>query len=284
MKSKSDVFTRILTTLIIGPFVVLCFVSYKSLVGLVATVVFFASYEYLTFSLKGRGHTIVRLVVNALIVLSTMFYGLVLEKIVSSGDNTKRPELVFLIIMIAISSIVIFSIKDPKKAKDFVVNGIFALFYVSMNLSFFFPIYLKFGASLALLTLVSVWAYDAGAYFTGMRFGRIKISPSYSPKKSLEGVIGGFVITFLFFLIYEAAREFLLPGEIFRLSAANSLILSAVVAFFGTVGDIVESSFKRYHNVKDSGSILPGHGGMLDRIDGLLFVVPMFYIFLILFS
>jgi phosphatidate cytidylyltransferase len=62
------------------------------------------------------------------------------------------------------------------------------------------------------------------------------------------------------------------------------MVLAVVVAVFGTIGDIAESSFKRYHGVKDSGSLLPGHGGMLDRIDGVLFVTPMFYIFLTLLT
>lgn len=95
MKSKSDVFTRILTALTISPFVVLCFVSYKSLVGLVATVVFFASYEYLTFSLKGHGHTIVRLLVNTLVVLSTMFYGLLWKNLSIPTTTPKDLNLFF---------------------------------------------------------------------------------------------------------------------------------------------------------------------------------------------
>lgn len=69
-----------------------------------------------------------------------------------------------------------------------------------------------------------------------------------------------------------------------ELGIVQIMILSMVVSVFGTIGDIAESSFKRYHGVKDSGNILPGHGGMLDRVDGVLFVTPMFYIFLTLLT
>jgi phosphatidate cytidylyltransferase len=83
--------------------------------------------------------------------------------------------------------------------------------------------------------------------------------------------------------IYEFFRQ-LFTKDAIAIKPSHFFLLAMVVAVFGTIGDIVESAIKRYHEVKDSGNILPGHGGMLDRIDGLLFVTPMFYIFLVLFN
>ena len=116
-----------------------------------------------------------------------------------------------------------------------------------------------------------VIASDSGAYFVGKAFGRIEFSKS-SPNKTLEGVIGGFVFALIVSFIY---------AKIFtNLEWKEILATTIVVSVFGVFGDLFESYLKRRANVKDSGTIFPGHGGVLDRIDGYMFgAIAMFLIY-----
>lgn len=119
--------------------------------------------------------------------------------------------------------------------------------------------------------LLAVWAGDAGAYFIGLLFGRHKLAPTVSPGKTWEGLIAGIVATIgvTFLALYEANF----------LSIPESLVLGAVIAVAAPLGDLFESALKRDADVKDSGRLLAGHGGMLDRIDALFFAwVAAYYV------
>lgn len=118
---------------------------------------------------------------------------------------------------------------------------------------------------LALLLLV--WSSDIGAYAAGKTWGKHKLAPNISPGKTWEGAIGGFLLT----LGMGWALGYLLP----ELSLAYRLVVAAVVAVFGPLGDLAESMLKRSVSIKDSGRILPGHGGLLDRFDAFLFILPV---------
>lgn len=126
------------------------------------------------------------------------------------------------------------------------------------------------GAWILLYVLAIAWAADIGAYFAGKRFGRVKLAPTVSPGKSVEGFLGGLVAVFVLSLISLSA---------FDLAAAQPLLwvsASLIAAVFSVSGDLFESTMKRAAGVKDSGWILPGHGGVLDRIDSLLASIPVF--------
>ena len=112
--------------------------------------------------------------------------------------------------------------------------------------------------------LFLIWASDIGAYAAGKTFGKHKMAPKISPGKTWEGWAGGFVLT----LAVGWAVGFMLPG----LPLAHRLVAAGVVAVFAPLGDLAESMLKRSVGVKDSGSILPGHGGLLDRFDAFLLV------------
>lgn len=124
---------------------------------------------------------------------------------------------------------------------------------------------------------IFLWTNDTGAYCTGSLFGRHKLFPRISPAKSWEGSIGGAILVLAAAAIISLSNFSPLTA---RLSLAEWMGLGLVVVFFGTWGDLVESLFKRTLGIKDSGSILPGHGGMLDRFDSSLMAIPAAVIYL----
>jgi len=127
------------------------------------------------------------------------------------------------------------------------------------------------GLTTLIYALFVVWSTDIGAYFFGMKFGKNKLAPAISPNKSIEGSVGGIisavVVAFIFLLVY--------PG---LYSLPVMLVLTVVFSIVGQLGDLVQSAYKRHYGVKDSGNILPGHGGILDRFDSLLFVFPVMHL------
>jgi len=132
------------------------------------------------------------------------------------------------------------------------------------------------GPALLLFVLVSVWLADTGGYFAGKRFGKHKLAKEISPNKTWEGVAGALVLSGVF-----ATGFYLLVLES-SLSLISWLFLTALTVLISIVGDLFESVFKRCFNVKDSGQLLPGHGGILDRIDSLLAAVPVFTVAVLL--
>jgi phosphatidate cytidylyltransferase len=114
--------------------------------------------------------------------------------------------------------------------------------------------------------LLLTWMNDTGAYLIGSKFGKTPLLPRISPKKTWEGTIGGVAVTFGVGYLFCAVT-----GE---LRLIDWMVLSAIVAVFGSIGDLIESMLKRSLSIKDSGTLLPGHGGMLDRFDAFIFVLP----------
>lgn len=114
--------------------------------------------------------------------------------------------------------------------------------------------------------LILVWSNDTGAYITGIRWGRRHILPLISPKKTWEGWAGGTALTLI--------TGWLLSGWLSEWSLQDGMVIASLVALWGPLGDLVESMLKREFEVKDSGKILPGHGGILDRFDAFLFALP----------
>lgn len=160
-----------------------------------------------------------------------------------------------------------FSTQKPFAAAE----NILGVLYVAVPFSFIWLLRSEYGFGWIVYGLLVTWATDTAAYFGGRKFGRRKLAPTISPNKSVEGalwggaagtVLGGFYALWL--------------GQPLLAAFVMSLVLSAA----GQVGDLCESALKREKSVKDTGSILPGHGGILDRVDSLAFVLPLLYIFL----
>lgn len=130
------------------------------------------------------------------------------------------------------------------------------------------------GGLLIIALFVTIWICDSAAFFLGTAFGKHKLFPRVSPKKSWEGAIAGFIFSILTMI----AAHFILLDF---LSLVDSFIIGTIVGTVGQIGDLIESLIKRDANVKDSSALIPGHGGVFDRFDSLLFSAPVVYVYLI---
>ncbi|MFB6290566.1 MAG: phosphatidate cytidylyltransferase [Candidatus Bipolaricaulia bacterium] len=181
-------------------------------------------------------------------------------------------------ILIGISTLIVaiinnLGLRSSRENVKAVLAAILALVYVPGLLHYFYLIYLaESGIIHAINLLLIVWGYDSGAYIAGNFFGSKKIAPEVSPNKTIEGVAGGLIVAFLGASLSPLWVPYLrwLP---------HIAVLAVLVGFATQLGDLTESWFKRLAGEKDSGKLFPGHGGVLDRIDGLLFALPVFYFY-----
>jgi len=150
--------------------------------------------------------------------------------------------------------------------------ALMGFFYALVPSISVFLIYENGDALVVLWMMILIWSMDTGAYFAGKKIGGPKMAPKISPNKTWSGLIGGTILAMLLgyaFVIYTEASN--IP---FSQDALILLILSGFLAILSQIGDLAESAVKRKFSVKDSGAIIPGHGGIMDRVDGLLFVAP----------
>jgi phosphatidate cytidylyltransferase len=126
------------------------------------------------------------------------------------------------------------------------------------------------GPKLIFFLLLVVWLGDAGAYYTGKTFGRHKLSPRISPNKTVEGLVGGIVTSVIAAMIIHFTFFPNFP-------LLHAIIAGVILSFSGVIGDLAESVWKRSADVKDSGTLIPGHGGFLDRFDSIFFTAPILY-------
>lgn len=155
----------------------------------------------------------------------------------------------------------------------FMMTFMFTLTLRSINL-----IYTTYGWKLMFYVAIACYVCDAGAYFVGSRFGKHKMIPRISPKKTWEGAIGGYVFSAV---LSFAFASFFLMDEVVTLPMV--IIGSLCLPIVAMIGDLAFSSIKRYYGVKDFGTLFPGHGGILDRIDSLIFCLVFFYSVLLIF-
>jgi len=190
------------------------------------------------------------------------------------------------VVMVALSgSLILICIAIMLKEKDLSKVGIKsgAIFFGVVLIGYFsgMIVALKgledggaFGSMKLLMLLFGiVWINDAGAYFAGTSLGKHKLSPNLSPNKTIEGSVGGFVATILFAVVFALIYD--------SFPMKDALILGVVCGVAGPLGDLFESAIKRGADVKDSGNFMPGHGGVLDRVDSVLFCVPVIYFYVL---
>ena len=185
-----------------------------------------------------------------------------------------------ILLLMALMFVYVFSY--PKYTANQVMTTYFCLIYAPVMLSFIFLTrQLSYGVYLVWMIFISSWISDTCAYLVGVMIGKHKLAPQLSPKKSIEGSIGGIVgsaiVGFLFgyFLLDKAMGGYMFGAALFVIGAIGSVI--------SQVGDLAASAIKRNHGIKDYGHLIPGHGGIMDRFDSVIFTAPMVYFLIILF-
>lgn len=182
-------------------------------------------------------------------------------------------------------SVALFTRGVAGKPIEAVATTLFGAWYTGGMLAFAYALrYHRFaigaigGALLLMLPLVLTWLNDSGAFFFGKRFGRRKLMPSVSPGKTVAGAVGAVatcvVTTWAYFTFL------LVPYARLGLSVAGMVVFGVAMSAAAQIGDLVESMLKRQAGVKDSSALIPGHGGVLDRVDSLLFTIPLAYVLL----
>lgn len=192
------------------------------------------------------------------------------------------PMVAPVLVMLAVVAISIWARGVEGKPLSAAAITLFGAAYTGGTLSFVYSLrYFNYavgdvaGFTTAMMPVVLTWASDTGAYFAGRAFKGPKLIPSVSPGKTISGAIGGVVLTVVacFVLVNYALR----PYAQLAFSPANIVLFAVLVSVVAQTGDLAESLLKREAGVKDSGTLLPGHGGALDRFDSLFFVLPVAY-------
>lgn len=234
-------------------------------------------FEFYRMVEKDTSHAISKIfnITHGLIIFVSVY--LYLERI----SFVALPVFILIYLLILIASAMLIRRQDILHG---IIYSVFGQIYITMPLSLLMMLSYSYQQDITsigyswsplLALFVFIWVNDTAAYFIGSLIGKHKLIPHISPKKSVEGFIAGILFTMLSSLIFAQ----LFP----ELSTLHWIGLALVIALFGTVGDLFESLIKRTCSVKDAGTLIPGHGGILDRIDSLLVAVPAAYLFLILF-
>lgn len=200
-------------------------------------------------------------------IISIVFVWIMLIPQSFSVSMSNKSNIAILFIFLLLSYVVFSKNKFNFDTASFIF---FSSLYISIT--FYFLIHARLaGLNYFLFILLIIWATDTGAYFFGSLFGRRKLWPKISPNKTIEGAVGGILLSIgvgiIFHLLYPFNKSFLLV-----------FCLSIFISVMGQLGDLVASAIKRHYDIKDFGHLLPGHGGILDRLDSLLFVLPLLYL------
>ena len=195
------------------------------------------------------------------------------------------PVSAAVVAVMAVFGVTIWARGVEGKASGAAALTVFGVLYTGCALSFGFALrYLgyavdaKAGTALVAFPLLLTWASDTGAYFVGRAIGGRKLIPKVSPGKTVAGAVGGLVVTVI--VAWLLARTLLPSVAQLSLTHAGAILFGIVVSVAAQIGDLAESLLKREGGVKDSSRIIPGHGGVLDRFDSLLFVLPVSYLLL----
>jgi phosphatidate cytidylyltransferase len=272
--------TRVLSGVVLGAafFTIVWFGSTEVLlaVALLVCVLAFREYADLMAKLNAPPPRLLTLVASLAVLAAVPFPRVAVEIVVAIG-----------LVGIAIKEMADLKVDVPTEVRNSPGNGglrfgrairatasgAFAMIYLGLPLGALVAVHRYGGRGAVLLLVATVVVSDTAQYYAGRTFGRRPLAPQLSPKKTIEGAVGGFVAApmFLFF-----AGSFLVPGA----RSILEIVVGIAIVIAGIAGDLFESMLKRAAGVKDSSALIPGHGGVLDRIDALLFATPVFYLYL----
>ena len=267
---------RILTAIIAIPILIasIYWGSKFVFMFIVMLCVGFALYEFYKMSIpKHKFIKVIAILAGLTVVYFVYYYQ---DNLNFENSNVLSSSITWLMVIITLTVFIFLFINFiyfPKKI--FSLNNplilLIGIVYVGLFLSYLILIRSDSdGRKWVFFTLLVVWFGDTGAYFIGSLIGKHKFFPATSPKKTVEGVLGCLAGS----IIAAFATKIWLLKE---LDITHCILLALSIAIIGQLGDLCESTFKRINDIKDSSNLLPGHGGMLDRIDSMLFVAPLVY-------
>lgn len=208
----------------------------------------------------------------------TMVFGILLSLVIAIASSLQ--DYIYAIFLIPIILIYLGTMQE-KTALTSSLVAIGAMLYISMPIGFLMSLYMLFksnilSANIPLAIILLIWTNDTMAYITGSFIGKTPFS-KISPKKTWEGTIGGVIFTVIAVLLIDYL------GWLPSIKTQDWIVLALLASIIGTAGDLFESKLKRLADVKDSGNILPGHGGALDRFDSLLFALPFTFVYVMMY-
>ncbi len=260
---KKEMIYRILAGLIllpIGIYVVLFSHQYVFF-GVLLLIILLATKEFIPLVNKENTFIYKPLIwACAVIIPSSLFF----------GNFTIFLAIIFIILFI-LFILKMFSNNPTEKVIEDVSYSFFSIIFLPFLFSFMILVR-EVSATWLMFMFFVVWASDTFAYFSGITLGKHKLIPKVSPKKSIEGLVGGFLGGLIVAYIFNY--------YIFELNIFIMFVIAVDVIVAGVVGDLIESMIKRSAAVKDSGNLIPGHGGVLDRFDSAIFATPVLYFYL----
>ena len=184
----------------------------------------------------------------------------------------------FIVYMVLLCGIILLYHQEISVKKTIVVFIVSMVITLALSCMSYLRTLPAHGLFYVILALLIAWMADTGAYFVGTFFGKHKLCPKLSPKKTVEGLVGGIIVSLLFSVIAAFIYQIAVLKDTASISYGGVLLLALVGSLLSVAGDLFASLIKRVCGVKDFGKIFPGHGGVLDRFDSLLFVFPVVYL------
>ncbi|QAS50967.1 phosphatidate cytidylyltransferase [Halobacillus litoralis] len=259
---KQRTITAVVAALIFIPIVMLGGWPFKIFVYLIASI---ALLELVRMKKIARYSVASGL--GLVLMWALMFPYEVLDGSVEIGNIITKSEITLLAVLILLSYTVLVKNRFTFDDAGFLL---LSAIYIGMGFNYLMETRSS-GLEYIFFALFIVWATDTGAYLFGRSLGKHKLWPQISPKKTIEGSVGGIVLACIVAVLFQ----YFYPLDH---SLIVVLLVTILVSIAGQIGDLVESAFKRHYAVKDSGKILPGHGGVLDRFDSLIFILPILHL------
>jgi len=270
---KSNFLTRTITAIVFAGIMLFCILKGAAwFLGLFGVCTILTTIEYTGLANRYKGANVSRLWAT---ISAFTFYAAIAG--LSAAPSGSANILLFLPFIFTVIVILVHELyrQKPSPIND-LVHTFFPVVYIALPYALLSVVSFNvhgptgYDPAVPLALFVFLWANDVGAYCTGCTIGKHKLFERISPKKTWEGSIGGAVLTVIAAVLMY---RFLHPMY-FYMGLAGWIIMALVVVIFGTLGDLTESLIKREMGIKDSGNILPGHGGMLDRFDSALLAIP----------